>query len=510
MSYKQRILLIDDDELVLRALKRSLTSKGYTVDTADDAESAIELLNMNSTIPSPPPYSVAVEKKPKKSKYNLVISDVRMPGMQGTELFDIIHEKTNGELPVLLITGEPESEDAIKIANQDGAYISKPGLAKLYKTIHEKIGSPNSKQTYTYDERKSNVLFLHSRNDDPTIEHITRQIEAINREGHVTCKANSITSAVEKIIPNGINTLVLDSSVNDMFGFEEIIERVSRTYPFISIIANGKGLTYHQVEAITPSIFHFMGEAQPNDEYDRQLVQVINKANEVQTGKIIKALDVLDEPGAMIISGPGLSGKSRLAEGLTVSLPGIVEVIPRYVSREKRPFEHDGTDHIFVDDAYFIEHAREFFYTFIHNKGYLVGIKESHVKEANDNGRDAIIIAATFQSVFDIKHGIETYVGKVAKSMLLFANPDVLSDRSARRDWEPKDIGATEAEFNNFRYARTKFDHVLMTSYFVSNDESAFGIQQEEMKDLESTIHNVSKLMLANRGMVSESRYSIF
>ncbi len=506
MSNKPKILLIDDDELVLRITKKNLIKKGYDVDTAVDAESAIELLNLHPSIPP----SIGTGDKPKTSNYDLIISDVKMPGMQGTELFNLVHEKTGGELPVLLMTGVPKPEDALRIANRNGTYISKPGLAKLYKTIHEKIGSPKSNQTYTYNEKKSNVLFLHGRGDNSTIKYISRQMKLINREGHITFDTTSITGAAEKIIPNEINTLVLDLTVNDKFGFEEIIERVSRTYPFVSIIANGEGLKYNQIETITPSIFHFMKGAQPNDEYDQQLVQIINKANKVQTGKIVKALDVLDAPGAMIISGPGLSGKSRLAEGLTVSLPGIVELIPRYVSREKRPFEHDGNDHIFVDDAYFVEHADEFLYTFMHRNDYKVGIKKSHIRFALENGRDAIIIAATSQNVFDIKRKIETYVGTVAKSMLLFANPDVLKDRSARRDWKPKDIGDTEAEFNSFRYARTKFDHVLMTSYFVSDDESAFGIQHEEMKDLEATIHNVSKLMLANRGMVSESRHSIF
>jgi CheY-like chemotaxis protein len=100
------VLLVDDNEALRRALKRVLVGTGNEIVEAADGHEAIARL--------------------KETDFDLIVSDVRMPDMDGVELLRAIHER-DADLPVLLITGDPELETAMK-AVEYGAleYLTKP------------------------------------------------------------------------------------------------------------------------------------------------------------------------------------------------------------------------------------------------------------------------------------------------------------------------------------------------------------------------------------------------
>jgi two-component system response regulator PilR (NtrC family) len=100
-------ILVVDDELSMREfLKILLEQEGYGVTTVSDATSAIDLL--------------------KNEQFNLVISDIKMPGMGGLTLLEKIKEINSG-LPVIMVTAYASPENAVR-AMKDGAfdYITKP------------------------------------------------------------------------------------------------------------------------------------------------------------------------------------------------------------------------------------------------------------------------------------------------------------------------------------------------------------------------------------------------
>lgn len=66
---KKRILIIDDEQLILRALSRVLTGRGYSVDTANNGREALDLMDVNT--------------------YHGIICDVHMPGLEGFEVYDL-------------------------------------------------------------------------------------------------------------------------------------------------------------------------------------------------------------------------------------------------------------------------------------------------------------------------------------------------------------------------------------------------------------------------------------
>jgi nitrogen regulation protein NR(I) len=100
------ILIVDDDPQLRQSFERLLTAEGHTVWTAPSGEAALEMVK--TEIP------------------DLVIMDVRMPGMSGLETFQAMHA-LEPKLPVIIMTAFGTTETAIE-ATKMGAfeYVLKP------------------------------------------------------------------------------------------------------------------------------------------------------------------------------------------------------------------------------------------------------------------------------------------------------------------------------------------------------------------------------------------------
>jgi two-component system response regulator GlrR len=123
------LLLVDDDADLLRLLTMRLTAAGYRVSTAISAEAALNQL--------------AVERPA------LVLSDVRLPGMDGLGLFDEIRAR-HPSLPVILLTAHGTIPDAVE-ATERGVftYLTKPfdGKSLLEKIAQALALSPPAPMT---------------------------------------------------------------------------------------------------------------------------------------------------------------------------------------------------------------------------------------------------------------------------------------------------------------------------------------------------------------------------
>lgn len=94
------ILVIDDDETICSLFKDVLEEAGHSVTTCSEALKGLELVN--------------------DGDYDLAFLDLKMPRMDGAELFGQI-KATKPELPVTIITGYPES-DLMKSALAHGPF----------------------------------------------------------------------------------------------------------------------------------------------------------------------------------------------------------------------------------------------------------------------------------------------------------------------------------------------------------------------------------------------------
>ncbi|QTA89051.1 sigma-54-dependent transcriptional regulator [Desulfonema magnum] len=100
------ILIIDDDDQLRKSFHKLLTEEGYSVESAASGESGLDVIG--------------------KKILDMVILDVRLPGMNGLETFRAIHE-IEPKLPVIIMTAYGTTETAIE-ATKMGAfdYILKP------------------------------------------------------------------------------------------------------------------------------------------------------------------------------------------------------------------------------------------------------------------------------------------------------------------------------------------------------------------------------------------------
>lgn len=102
----EKIFVIDDDILVLRAINKLLSIKGYSVKEARSGQEAIQIL--------------------KNEIFDLIISDIRMAGIDGIQVVEQLRNMGRNT-PVILVTGYASEEapiEAYRLGVND--YILKP------------------------------------------------------------------------------------------------------------------------------------------------------------------------------------------------------------------------------------------------------------------------------------------------------------------------------------------------------------------------------------------------
>ncbi len=102
----EKILVVDDEENVCQSIKKVLSRRGYAVSQALTVEDAVNLI--------------------KEMTFDLVITDMMIPGTSGMELLQIIKDHYP-ELEVIMITGYASIESAVKATKLGAsAYLPKP------------------------------------------------------------------------------------------------------------------------------------------------------------------------------------------------------------------------------------------------------------------------------------------------------------------------------------------------------------------------------------------------
>lgn len=116
-SETPNVLLVDDDTLILQTYEAALAKLRYRVVKVQDGQAALEAL---AAWP-----------------FDVIVSDINMPGMSGLQLLKALREK-KPDVPVVLITGAPTYETAVD-AVEYGAfrYLTKPLDALLFRTTVE-------------------------------------------------------------------------------------------------------------------------------------------------------------------------------------------------------------------------------------------------------------------------------------------------------------------------------------------------------------------------------------
>ena len=118
MSTLKKILVVDDDPVVAKSFDRVLAGKGYAVISAANGEEALRKLNAET--------------------YDVVFTDIKMPGMSGIEVAERV-KKSQPWLPVVIVTGfgSTENEARAEAAGVSG-FLHKPLSPEMIEGSTEK------------------------------------------------------------------------------------------------------------------------------------------------------------------------------------------------------------------------------------------------------------------------------------------------------------------------------------------------------------------------------------
>lgn len=143
---KSRILVVEDDEVSRRLFTEVLEAEGHAVEQAQNGEAALDRV--------------------RSASYDLVLVDVRMPGMSGLDVTRAVRQE-RPELPIVVMTAFGSMETAVE-AIQEGAfdYVSKPmNLDELKKIVsraleqkHLRAQSRKKIEGFDDPERRKTVI----------------------------------------------------------------------------------------------------------------------------------------------------------------------------------------------------------------------------------------------------------------------------------------------------------------------------------------------------------------
>ena len=147
MKTKPQVLVIDDDAVVGRSFDRVLSEKGYEVSTALNGEEAL--------------------KDIENTEYDVVFTDIRMPGMDGIEVAERIKARCPWT-PVVVITGYGTTENEAKASVLGvSGFIRKPLTPEIIENITLKALADPVEAAETADA--TNELQIPS---EPTVEKL--------------------------------------------------------------------------------------------------------------------------------------------------------------------------------------------------------------------------------------------------------------------------------------------------------------------------------------------------
>jgi len=120
---RQRVLVVDDEASIRDLLSKTLALAEYDVDTAPDGTAALDRMRAFS--------------------YDLLIADLKMPGMDGLTLIRQA-KRIKADLPVIIITGFSTESSAIEAVNLGVAgYLTKPfRVPQVLAAASKALGTP--------------------------------------------------------------------------------------------------------------------------------------------------------------------------------------------------------------------------------------------------------------------------------------------------------------------------------------------------------------------------------
>lgn len=159
----KRILIVDDDPTIHQLLGATLTASDWRIDSAYDAAEALEMAG--------------------KTHYDLMVTDVRMPGGDGLDLLERVRT-IKPDLKVIVMTGETTPEDIIRSIRQKAySFVSKPfAPGSLADLIAQALNAPNWERDIAVVSARPNWITLRVRCKLETADRLVQFMREMRME----------------------------------------------------------------------------------------------------------------------------------------------------------------------------------------------------------------------------------------------------------------------------------------------------------------------------------------
>lgn len=293
---RKRVLVVDDEQLILKIISDILTKEGYEVIVANNCEKAAEYL--------------------RSSNFNVVLSDIKMPVKSGIDLLEEIKKK-DPNIPVILMTGFASLETAVE-AVQNGAfdYLIKPlDYGKLKNVIEH---AADRYELYRENTRLLSDLKELNTNLELKVKERNRQLE------------NILNSTIESIITTdrGLTIETANPKSSEIFGRYCVGEKLSLLFQGINfdtiipkILSDPSYSTKHEVR-------------HDNKFLEVTLSPLIDFETKEIFGVIAATEDITEKKKleAQLIHSAKMSGVGQLAAGVAHEFNNILSGIIGYTS----------------------------------------------------------------------------------------------------------------------------------------------------------------------------------
>ena len=216
-----RILVVEDDEQMNEILESTLQMQGYTVSTAFNGQQAIDLC--------------------KQETYDLLITDVRLPGMDGVELLGRI-KKIRPHLKSIVITGYASEDTPVRaIRCQVSDYLFKPFslqylLGAVNRAIHAESEKTSKLELFGRLFQKFGLSM--GRSQDRALEKVVgdrqeafRFLFVGTRSGYLSQQTASVLYSKLELLETRFRRLLNEANPD-----ESLVEEIDRAYLDIQMV----------------------------------------------------------------------------------------------------------------------------------------------------------------------------------------------------------------------------------------------------------------------------------
>ena len=188
VAAQRTVMCVDDEPNILSALRRLFRSSGYRILLAGDGPQALDMLS--------------------REPVDLIISDMRMPGMDGAQLLEQVRQRWP-ETTRVLLTGYADVKSTIAAINRGEIYryINKPWNDDEMLLMARQAFERHALQ----DEKRRLEALTQAQND---------QLKALNAslEDKVTARTAELSTATERLKKNYLNSIKVVSNLIELRG----------------------------------------------------------------------------------------------------------------------------------------------------------------------------------------------------------------------------------------------------------------------------------------------------